>query len=1116
MDADSMKMLLGISTQPKSTVNPWLAWRVDCPDTKRCKKLADAEKSKKTKRCTTTRSELQTHESSAPEVAVRVIVAEEGQQKQLVDCTKEQMVEYPSFPVEETHPSIPLGVEELKMAAFGAVSGYGGRNHEEMKNVVKSAVRMQKLFRVRFNSNEADTNRKGGDGCAETENRFDATFNDTVGKGTNEELNMGNIRAPTVGGIGSMKLNAHTCVFMCEGCEGSKGFDIQTIADLHRQTICAHKAKYPNQQEKTHLEAGAIAVHKIVGLIMNGKQKEAIAARVTCKNAFCMIAAGTMLVKDRMKWIKGKQAPNLSIGNRRHGSKEVFMCNVRLLRKMFVEKDMNEEEVAVALMDISQTTFWVENREREFIGVANALAKRSEDMGYPLTGVDAKHSFIARMKSVPSNFVNTVLLMHIKDRSFPDNIHTKCRSKRKAWDTVFSDHLKQTFCDALTTAFADMVHQNWIQNGEPIDSDGMPIHMIHSSRSSIEATLMDSAVGFHTVVEKYLASAHDYKSKHFFDYMADDVGSNVHDAIKATTKGTSGMCIGMQAEFMRIVTKNSDGGQSTTSMVPSAGKTVIAMYAPACNTIRQCQNCPALERHISALLCLGVKSASRFVLCYLTKHKRDDRTNGYKIMPPTRVADARRMCSIRASQRQSIFDRNQKYDVTLGASKKRGIAATANSVSYLGKPSLVGLPIHNPTVTQVESSSLAPMIMGLGGESETKIRRVLASSATLTNGVCRETPLEQTDTTAINNVKARFQKLVDDQVVDPEQFTLANYMLCDTDHFWNVAEIAKKYEQKRWWGLTQMKPGRWRCKKLSCRDEHRVWSPHMGDRTCKCTKRNCSFAKYLDLMRIDPLLLWPSRENELDRFCRKIIINSQHNVDRHRFIANHTTDDTAKIAAWRVKLAEATVQNDTKNVKKYTNDLKKSRGLYSQQKHSRVLVIHKHQLPRTISRFRRGVVDVQTTKLKIIFDREIKRMTGSGAQRRVRLGAHRSGRDDSVYSGRNYLAAEVNAEVGEFLEPSTKPRDEEDAVSNHYGYQEESEGELEEEDGMPVAPRSSEDMQLYEKRDDPFLTQSRHTIEIKRHKYRRHCDMPLSNDKINALVADMNPVTLKQPKIRHG
>ena len=1042
---------------------------------------------------------------------------------------------------------------------------------------------------VAFTANRVAA-REGGENDGDREGRLTATETDLLDRGGGEarrDLNLKDVANPTVDGRGALDLYNLKCAFQCEGCRGH-GYDVQTLAELSEQVERSASASCGPALAKRR---GYRAVNEVVKLVQAGDQASAIGQRVVCRGWRCMVASGILREEDRAKWLAGKQYVNFSNGNKRHHSRDLFIANVSLLRQMWLDEELaDKDDVASAVLDVSQTTFWAEARQREFFGVALVLAKRAQDIGYPLHGREAKQAYLTRMGQVPSNFINTVVLEHVLSDAYPEDmlarnpnaaaprggrVAGRRSTTGKPWSTVLTDMLKQNFPDANTTAHADMLHQNWLLAGKPVDEHGNPKHQVSLVHlmGGVRDGLFDGAVGYDSVVGPYLTQAHDQKTKLLFASAAsnnDCDGGDVHAAIAANAKCCGFKTIGQKVAFERLVNMNPNRRERTTALVPSAGRTLRSPHAPADNALRAANNCDVWLKTVAALRCLNVEAPSVFAASFLAVHSGLRNAGGHTILPAARVFDARDTKSLPAIQRSEVFARNAAagFGTPLGSARPRRIEAMLGLDPTRGRVSGVGLCVDDPTRNAAErlrllgatsapaaafveerrraceaqlrndlhrlrleirsvetptearicdrlvryvevglptTGSYACNAKGLGWDEldppaahaarsrelseahhqlnafaaaggalraldtpqvrelvrccelvlearawiglpfnepalgltrryTANMQRFMAGVVsahkradaplpdTISKDVVRVTPLAThwVDAQALANVKANYQQLVDDQVLDPERFTFEAYTRCDAAQFWKMAEIKKTYKRKVWWALTQQPGNRWRCETPICLQRHSVWSTRLGDHTCKCTgtddeaTANCSFATYLSLHRIDGKQLWPTIALERDRFCRQLVIRSQANVDRLARIARRTADDRVKLAKARAELEAPTLTDRQRDdlLKKIST----SKGKCSQEKHARAVVEHEHELPLVISRFCRGIDDEETRPLADAFDLEIERMTGTAAQRGARQLAFSTGNDKSVYyGGSSRLAAEARAEIAGML-----------------------------------------------------------------------------------------------------
>ena len=1017
---------------------------------------------------------------------------------------------------------------------------------------------------------------EGGETTGDRENRPTVSDMDLIARGVND-LGLKDFCMPSVTGRGAIDLSRWTCAFGCAGCRKT-GFDLQTFAELHDQTKRSHAATHPDDSPRQAERAARKAVRRVIDMITIDNQAGAIGTRVACRNWRCMVASGLLLEKDRAKWLEGKQYANFNNGNKRHHSKELFLRNVKLLRSLWMRNALDREQVATALLDVSQTTFWAETRQREFLGVAIVLARSAQDMGYPLIGRDNKQAFLARMGEVPSNFINTIVRDHVLCDAFPADMDHKPPGG-KSWGTVLTDLLKQTFPDALTTAHADMLHQTWLNYGKQRDQHGQPRHEVDPMdfMGGVKSALFDGAAGWDSVVAPFLRKAHQHKITLYFDSAcAATEGGDMFAAIKAVSKCTGLRTAGQRAEFERMVSQNANRRERTTALIPSAGKGLKSPYAPSDNALRHAFNALAWEKTVAALLCLNVENPQLFASAFLADHRGYRGAMGFTIKPAARVFDPHRTKSAAAKQRAQIFARNAVagYGTLLGSAKRLRDSVMLDLVPVRGHVSGIGLRIEDPTDDElsaaaalyteqrrlfcsdqvlvslrllcaqirrvvvdvqyvdahgttmhdqeiglftpaslrvardgtttwstIEAECAAALMkraeclgnahhvlnsferkwrhfpedlcpteeelpvllraaklvlegrgckglpfehpeLGLLRSHSSDLDRALhgfvaaihgadaSLPATLAKDVVRVTPLylrdasaprddaederfelyDTIDDHALANARDSYDKLVADMVVDPDTFTFDDYLLCDAAHFWQMAEIQKCYEKRRWWQQTQQKGSPWRCTNAKCLQIHATWSPRLGDHTCRCAQPK-SFAAYLKAHRIDVAQRWPMLENERERFARQVIIRKQADVDRLAYIANRADDDTEKLLDLERRLADATKPVDITALRKR---IATSKGRYSVELHARAAFELKHVVPRVVSRFLRGIQDDETGPLFEAFDAEIVRMTGGSAQRHCRQRTHRSGADGSIYRVDN-RAATLRAEAAGLL-----------------------------------------------------------------------------------------------------
>ena len=588
--------------------------------------------------------------------------------------------------------------------------------------------------RVRFAVAPDEERRADPDGNFEETGRGTPcqTDLDELQQGKND-LNLRGNRAPLVGGLGAVDFSKIPCAFGA-GCGGCRkwGSHMQTCFEVCESESRSYAEQHPEATAARAHSAGWKAVRRVLRLIVAGDRKLSWAQRVCCSNADCQMAAGIMLAEDRAEW-EAEQRANLKNGNKRYGNKDLFLNNLRLIRRMWVEAGLNEkwifesELVDAACSDTAQWTFWAEAKQREFIGVAWVAADRAEDMRLPLPGRDVRQELLNTMAAAPYNFICTVLRDHVRATGFPSDIDVRPGPNQKPWNTVLGDHLKLTFPDAITTLHAFMMNRNWAQQKWPRFKDqanGKPLHQVNAMLlvTAVDSAVFGDARAFHGVVGPYMRAAHQRKKTLWYGsaYAAHSQASDPYKAIKAISRTCGGLCAGEKAELERMVMENTVAKQRTTATIPSSGAHECP-YAPACNTITANNNVMAKARYEAALRLVDCIDAPGLANAIYKKMEKGGES--YALQPAKQLfheAEAR-------SEAQSL--RRAKYtngtfgtacEAMPGAAKRHLEAAMlgpltrvepspddkdrrvkfvreAPRVAMRGAVSLIGMPIAEPT-----------------------------------------------------------------------------------------------------------------------------------------------------------------------------------------------------------------------------------------------------------------------------------------------------------------------------------------------------------------------------------------------------------------------------------
>ena len=365
-----------------------------------------------------------------------------------------------------------------------------------------------------------------------------------------------------------------------------EGHDIAVVEQVY--AAAKEKGAYEKKSDAAQEEMGRAAVKELAEKLV-GKHKDAFSYRVTCRSKVCQIERGTMSIKDFGSFQNGKHKDaNNEFGNEQHHCKKLLVECLTLIRELWEDEFIDEQEARALLEDTRKHTVWTDYKELLFVGTAHAIAKGAIRTGFPLT-VATQQSFVDNMQRLPQRYFDRVLVPHCLDDTFPPkNIHKQRNPKgpngeERSWFRETDALLKLKYPDALSCCLLFAVHKNWQLNGEPTKE---PRHFVQSESPS-KALFMGSRSFFEMVkfdlTEATLEKRRVTTFKEHFDSSKTAVRSHI-----PSTFDTDGQKKWKNLEWSLPF------GQKDGAGVP-----------PACNSICRKNNVEVKPRYSAAAKCWG-------------------------------------------------------------------------------------------------------------------------------------------------------------------------------------------------------------------------------------------------------------------------------------------------------------------------------------------------------------------------------------------------------------------------------------------------------------------------------------------------------------------------------
>ena len=549
---------------------------------------------------------------------------------------------------------------------------------------------------------------------------------------------------PPVTGRGRLNFGSFGCRQRCAGCKSEDpdrpgsylevgGFDVQTVGEFYGADKRAKRARHPHWSDAEVHESAANQVKRLARTLLGEDvraaaapgscMREAFAARVTCNNGLCLVAAGVMSAEDRKEWLESEQDSNQQNGNKRYGSNTLLRDNCILMRVLWEEEKLTREEVAALVMDMSMWTFWTEYRQREFIGTAVTIVRRCEDTRFPMPA-GKRQEFLTRMAAVPENFINDVVLEHILSDKYHGDLNDARRNVpreegTRSWTAVLDALFKQRFPDANTVVQFYLYYENWVSRGRPADPEtGNPRHEIWEHVANRD--IYGGPLALAEALAPYLDGEHDRKTKLVYAAAPAAGGSgapSAHDyglrnAIGAVSKGCGLNTASMRAEFERLITNHSHARKQTCdALVRRAIANGELRYAGACNTLFLPNNCEVWYRYVYAGRCWGVNRLeqeddwcyTRLPKLFLARCRVGAKdVKGWEVVPPKQLLQDVTLLTRRAQLRHEKNQVDQPiYAAPMGTAQEQLEQALRETVQTRGRVTGLGMGVVDPTFDQL-------------------------------------------------------------------------------------------------------------------------------------------------------------------------------------------------------------------------------------------------------------------------------------------------------------------------------------------------------------------------------------------------------------------------------
>ena len=311
-----------------------------------------------------------------------------------------------------------------------------------------------------------------------------------------------NLRTPCVISCGCANIGIMKCQFHAGGeciaaspCQGRR---VQCLYDMHN---CLTKQLGKDQADTKIADIGR-------GLSTPSGMEQRVRAGVVCDSMDCKLASGVESVDQRLKYNeKTEQAANQSNGNARYGSETLLKDNLKLIRRLFVEKKIDDAAARSMVLDTANWTYWVSYRQRTFITMAKAFADNQAVFGTKFSR-DALQTMMDDFAHIPITYFNTIVADHVvspHDSGFGER-------RNRDWESYFKDLFKIRAPEPITTLFTWLKVMLWKQMGCRVcPTTGELVDVVDANNPAI--ALYKDGLSFHNAMKPILDGFSSNKCK---------------------------------------------------------------------------------------------------------------------------------------------------------------------------------------------------------------------------------------------------------------------------------------------------------------------------------------------------------------------------------------------------------------------------------------------------------------------------------------------------------------------------------------------------------------------------------------------------------------------------
>ena len=602
------------------------------------------------------------------------------------------------------------------------------------------------------------------------------------------------------------------------------------------------------------------------------------------------------------------------------------------------------------------------DRRRENLTISMIIANHAEELRYPFYCQTSKDAFVLAMADAPTAHFWQWIYQHLvlcDDRQHVDwmrNCSYSSNQQVKTWSSQLEVYFDLEYPDAHSSAFAYMVMANFAMQsgvvpGTPLtddvmdglarewraDRDGTRPYLPAEKRPLFRALPGTDTVAIEYKVNREVAAATD---------------GSVEDSVYQGPYQWGKLVGAVIDTSKRIVfdfqgTQKAEGGDrfvSTRAMFPRSfrpSNKQLAIAAnlvgrhsgapPTCGSVIQkhnaCEHTPAdnmdsrpdyvrvVARYVAALMSFGMSMRWATVMTdsfvrKLDKGRSEDRRRlGATVVAAEFVEGLGVSTAARSMQRAAAGETSGFALLPMVQRANREVRGGFQEAPLVrGWESGIGRPDPKSMVLDgmrrerrgmlgaddcgaplQDHDDALPLTVWRSG--------LMRSEAITSRAESTEVQLRR-QRQMLANHRETYDGLLDEQVLEKEM-TLSGYLRVGDQHRWDAFQMQRARERKRWWRATQDEDGRWCCRNPRCLEAVRTWDIHLKDDTCRCKGVfDCSFARWLEVRRIDCELLYPNQAAFREKVFEQLLSHAQRQIDlNERQVTTNVQNDGSELAA---------------------------------------------------------------------------------------------------------------------------------------------------------------------------------------------------------------------------